>query len=73
MSNISSMVSARMTPVDSNSASTTASAGRERGGVAARRADPARVRPAFTATIGLRRPIRRASSPNFRGLPNDSR
>src|SRR5699024_3604513 len=34
---------------------------------------PAAVRPDFTIAIGLCRPIRRASRPNLRGLPNDSR
>ena len=35
--------------------------------------DPACVRPAFTTTIGLLRPTRRASRAKRRGLPNDSR
>ncbi len=34
---------------------------------------PAAVRPALTAMIGFWRVTRRASSVNFRGLPNDSR
>ncbi len=34
---------------------------------------PAAVRPDFTAMIGLRAEMRRASRLNLRGLPNDSR
>ncbi len=34
---------------------------------------PADVRPAFTATIGFDRAMRRASRANRRGFPNDSR
>ena len=34
---------------------------------------PARETPLFIARIGFRRETRRASRPNLRGLPNDSR
>ncbi|HET6950442.1 MAG TPA: hypothetical protein VFI47_08705 [Acidimicrobiales bacterium] len=73
MSNISSSVSTRTTPVWPKSAST-ATPGLAMAAVcddAAR--TPAAERPLFTATIGLRRDTRRAMRLNFRGLPNDSR
>jgi len=73
MSNMSSSVSARITPAWRNSASTATS-------LAARAAVwepaarvPAAVRPAFTARIGFLRPTRRARRAKRRGLPKDSR
>ena len=54
MSNISSIVSARITPVDSKSASTTTSAAASAAVWLLAARTPARVRPALTATIGLR-------------------
>jgi hypothetical protein len=34
---------------------------------------PSSVRPAYTVSTGMARPMRRAVRANFRGLPNDSR
>ena len=73
MSNISSIVSARMTPDWWNSASTAVSLAASAAVWLPAAREPARVRPAFTATIGLVRPMRRASRAKRRGLPNDSR
>ncbi len=72
-SNSSSMVSVRITPLCRHSASTaTSEPAREPVcDDAARR--PARVRPLFTATIGLRRATRRAIWVKRRGFPKDSR
>ena len=72
-SNISSIVSARITPDCWNSALTATSLAASAAVWLPAARDPARVRPAFTATIGLVRAIRRAMRPNRRGLPNDSR
>jgi len=73
-SNISSRVSVRTTPDCRNSASTVRSEAASSAPVwdEVARA-PARVRPLFTATIGLARPTRRAIRENLRGFPNDSR
>ncbi len=73
-SNISSSVSVRMIPVCRNSASTVVSLAASSAPVceALARA-PAALRPLFTATIGLRLPIRRARRANRRAFPNDSR
>ncbi len=73
-SNISSRVSVRITPAWWNRASTVTSEACRSAPVweAAARA-PALLRPLFTATIGLRRPIRRARRAKRRGFPNDSR
>ena len=73
MSNISSIVSARMTPAWWKSASTATSLAASAAVWLPAARDPPRVRPAFTATIGLVRPMRRASRANRRGFPNDSR
>ena len=73
MSNISSIVSARITPDWWNSASTATSLAASAAVWLPAARDPPRVRPAFTATIGLVRPMRRASRAKRRGLPNDSR
>src|SRR5680860_757318 len=71
--NIASRVSTRMTPACRNSASTaTSPAARAPVWLDAARS-PACVRPDFTATIGLVRPMRRAMRPNLRGLPKLSR
>ena len=45
----------------------------ERAGMRRGRAGAGDARPLFTATTGLCRVIRRASRPNRRGFPNDSR
>ena len=64
----------RTTPAWRNSASTVTSeaASRAPAGDELARA-PAAERPLLTATIGLRRPTRRAIREKRRGLPNDSR
>ena len=73
MSNISSIVSARMTPDCRNSASTATSLAASAAVWLPAARDPACDRPALSATIGLSRPMRRASRPKRRGFPNDSR
>ncbi len=70
----SSRPSQRITPALANSASTVLSDAAISAPVCelAARA-PADVRPALTASTGLARATRRATRPNLRGLPNDSR
>ena len=73
-SNSCSSVSVRITPLWRKSASTVESEAASSAPVcdiAARL--PAVLRPLFTATIGLRLPMRRASLANRRGFPKDSR
>ena len=67
------MVSARITPDCRKSASTATSLAAKAAVWLPAARDPARVRPALSATIGFVRPIRRASRAKRRGLPNDSR
>jgi hypothetical protein len=69
----SSMVSVRITPAWRKSASTATSPAASAPVCEDAARVPAVVRPDFTAAIGLRRPTRRASRPNFRGFPKDSR
>jgi hypothetical protein len=72
-SNISSSVCVRMTPDWRKSVSVSASlVARAPVCDEAARA-PADERPALTATIGLRRPTRRAICPNLRGFPKLSK
>ena len=73
MSNISSIVSARITPDWWKSASTATSFAASAAVWLQAARDPPRVRPAFTATIGFVRLMRRARRANRRGFPNDSR
>ena len=70
----SSSPSQRITPALANSASTVESDAAINAPVCedAARA-PALVRPALTASTGFARATRRATRPNLRGLPNDSR
>ncbi len=70
----SSSPSQRITPALANSASTVESEAAIKAPVCelAARA-PAEVRPALTASTGFARATRRATRPNLRGLPNDSR
>ncbi len=64
----------RITPACWNSASTVTSEAASSAPVCDELAlAPAAERPLLTATIGLRRPTRRAIRENRRGLPNDSR
>ena len=73
VSNSSSIVLVRITPLCRNSASTAASepASAPVWDDAAR--EPPGVRPLFTAMIGFVRATRRASWVNLAGFPNDSR
>ena len=73
-SSSSSSPSQRITPALANSASTVLSEAAISAPVCelAARA-PADVRPALTASTGLARATRRATRPNLRGLPKDSR
>ncbi len=73
MSNISSIVSARMTPDCRNNASTASSVAASAAVWPLAARVPACVRAALTATIGFERVTRRAIRANRRGLPNDSR
>jgi hypothetical protein len=62
-----------MTPAWRNSASTAASEPASAAVCELAARAPAPVVPLFTARIGFVRATRRASVPNRRGLPNDSR
>ena len=66
-------VSARMTPACWKSASTASSEPASAAVCEPAARMPARLRPLFMASIGLRRATRRAIRPKRRGLPNDSR
>jgi len=72
-SNISSSVSARMTPVSRNRASTATSFAARAAVCDPAARPPACVRPVLIATTGFRRLTRWAIRANRRGLPNDSR
>jgi hypothetical protein len=73
-SNISPIVSVRISPAWANSASTVVSDAASIAPVCEEAARcPAAVRPLLTAITGLEALTRRAMRPNLRGLPNDSR